>query len=114
MNGKIISVLLVLALVPLANLACGFTVDLPNQVKAGAEIKESITVADPKSDETCLSLSFGAGELKLSPGAKNLIDGTVVYNVEDLKPEVVEDGGDIEIKQGNFEGFPPFDGMKNE
>jgi len=111
MNGKIISVLLVLAL---ASLACGFTVDLPNQVKAGPDVKESITVADPKSEETRVSLSFGAGNLTLSPGAKNLVDGTVVYNVEDLKPEIVEDGGNVEIKQGNFNGIPPFDGMKNE
>lgn len=114
MNVKIISAILVLALAPLASMACGFSFDLPDQVKAGPEVKESITVADPKSDETRLSLSFGAGSLKLSPGAKNLVDGTVIYNVEDLKPEVIEDGGEITIKQGNFEGFPPFDGMKNE
>ena len=111
MNGKIISVILVLAL---GSMACGFSVDLPRQVKAGPDIKESITVADPKSDETQLSLSFGAGDLTLSPGAKNLVDGDILYNVKDLKPEIVEDGADIRVKQGNFEGIPPFDGMKNK
>jgi len=114
MNVKIISAILILAVAPLASMACGFSFDLPEQVKAGPEVKESITVTNPKSDETRLSLSFGAGDLKLSPGAKNLVDGTVVYNVEDLKPEVVEDGNSIKIKQGNFNGIPPFDGMKNE
>ena len=111
MNVKIISALLVLAL---ASMACGFSFDLPEQVKAGPEVKEEISVADPKEDETRLLLSFGAGNLNLSTGAKNLVDGTVVYNVEDLKPEIIEDGAQIEIKQGNFQGLPPFDGMKNE
>lgn len=111
MNVKIISAILVLAL---ASLACGFSVDLPGQNRVGPEVEETITVADPKSDETSVKLSFGAGELKVSPGAKNLIDGTALYNVEDLKPEIIEDGADITIKQGNFEGLPPFEGMKNQ
>ncbi|MEW6084793.1 MAG: toast rack family protein [Chloroflexota bacterium] len=111
MKIQIISAILVLAL---ASMACGFSFDLPEQVKAGPEVKESIAVTDPQSDETRLSLSFGAGDLKLSPGAKNLVEGTVIYNVKDLKPEVFEDGAEITIKQGNFEGLPPFDGMKNE
>jgi hypothetical protein len=111
MNGKIISAILVLAL---ASLACGFSIDLPEQAKAGPEIKDSITVADPKSDETRLSLSFGAGDLNLSAGAKNLVDGTVLYNVKDLKPEITTTDGEVEIKQGNFEGIPPLNGMKNE
>lgn len=114
MNGKIISAILVLALVTLASMACGFSIDLPQQVKAGAEIKDSITVADPASDETRLSLSFGAGDLKLSPGAQHLVDGTAIYNVKDLKPEVTKDGAEVEIRQGNFQGIPPFEGMKNE
>jgi hypothetical protein len=71
-------------------------------------------VADPESDETRLSISFGAGKLTLSPGAKNLVDGTVVYNVDDFKPEIIKDGNNIEIKQGNFKSLPPFNDMKNE
>jgi len=111
MNVRIISVLLVLAL---ANIACGFTVDLPERAKAGPDVKESITVADPKSDETRLTISFGAGTLTLSPGAKALVEGDVVYNVEELKPEIIKNGNDIEIKQGDFKKLPPFDDMKNE
>lgn len=111
MKVKIITVILVLSL---ASMACGFSIDLPDRAKAGPEIKESITVADPGSDETRVSISFGAGKLTLSPGAKNLVDGTTVYNVEDLKPEIIQDGNNIEIRQGNFKSLPPFDGMKNE
>jgi len=111
MNVKIVLAILILAL---ASLACGFSIDLPDRTKAGPDIEESITVADPKSDETHLSISFGAGELTLSPGAQNLVDGTAVYNVKDLKPEVKKNGSNIEIKQGDFKSLPPFDGMKNK
>jgi hypothetical protein len=98
----------------LASLACGFSIDLPARQQAGPEVKESITVADPKSDETRLTLSFGAGKLNLSPGAENLVDGTVIYNVKELKPEIQKNGSSVEIKQGDFKSLPPFKDMKNE
>jgi hypothetical protein len=111
MNARIISAILVLAL---ASVACSFTIDLPRRSQPGPDVTESITVADPGSDETRLTISFGAGNLSLSPGAKNLVDGTVVYNVKDLKPEVIKDGSNIEIKQGNFKNLPAFNNMKND
>lgn len=111
MNLKIISAILLLALV---TMACGFSINLPERQKAGPEIEESITVADPESDETRLTLSFGAGKLTLSPGSQNLVDGTATYNVGDLKPEIQKNGSSIEIKQGDFHSLPPFDDMNNE
>lgn len=113
MNVKIILAILVLAL---ASLACGFSIDLPQRPKAGPEVEESITVADPRSDETRLSISFGAGELTLSPASEgeNLVDGTAIYNVEDLKPIIQKSGSSIEIRQGDFKSLPLFEDMKNE
>jgi len=111
MNVKVMSAILALAL---ASMACGFSVELPGQRQAGPDIRETISVSNPQHDDTHLSLSFGAGDLTLAPGAKNLVDGTALYNVSDLKPEVIENGTDIQIKQGNFEGLPPFEGMKNK
>lgn len=111
MNAKIILAIIMLAL---ASMACGFSIDLPERVKAGPEVEESITVAAPESDETRLTISFGAGELTLSPGAQELVEGTAVYNVEDLKPEIKKNRDDIEIKQGDLNGLPPFDDLKNE
>ena len=113
MNVKIISAILALALAPLASMACGFSVDLPPRAETGPDIEESITVADPESNETRLSLNFGAGELKLSSGAEGLVEGVAIYNVEQLKPEVIENGSEIEIKQGDLDGAFPFDNMKN-
>jgi len=64
MKSKIISVILALAL---ASVACGFSVDL-GQPKAGPEIKESITVADPKEEEANRRSSKTARTLKSSRG----------------------------------------------
>jgi hypothetical protein len=113
MNAKIILAILVLAL---ASMACGFSIDLPERPQAGPEVEESIVIADPKSEETHLTLSFGAGKLTLSPSpeAKNLVDGTAIYNVEDLKPRIEKSGNTIEIRQGDFKSLPIFEDMKNE
>jgi hypothetical protein len=111
MTAKIILAILILAL---ASLACGFSIDLPERPQAGPEVEESITVAAPESDEAHLTISFGAGELTLSPGGTSLVEGTAVYNVKDLKPEIEKDGNTIEIKQGDLNGLPPLDEIRNE
>jgi hypothetical protein len=113
MNAKIISAILVLAL---ASLACGFSIDLPARQQAGPEVKESITVAAPQSEEANLTLSFGAGKLTLSPdvNGKNLVEGTAIYNVDDLKPSIQKNGASVEIKQGDFHNLPAFKDVKNE
>jgi len=111
MNIKIISAILVLAL---AGIACGFTVDLSDdRAEPGPEVKESITVPAIGADETRLTISFGAGKLSLSPGAENLVDGTVLYNIPELKPEVIEYTESVEIKQGEFKNLVNFKDIKN-
>jgi hypothetical protein len=100
MNVKVLSAILVLAL---ASMACGFSVNLPKESQPGPEVKESITVAGKGSEEMRLTLSFGAGRLKLSPGGGDqLVEGTAVYNFEQLKPKIVKDGNSVEIKHDNF------------
>ena len=111
MNLKIISAILVLAL---ASLACGFDINLPDKVQPGPDVEESITVAASGADETRLTISFGAGELTLSPGAKNLVEGTAVYNYSQLKPEIVESDGSVEIKQGDFKNLINVNDLHNE
>lgn len=111
MNVKIISAILVLAI---ASMACGFDVSLPEQAEPGPEVKESITVTGSRSAETRLTLSFGAGSLSLSPGAKNLVEGTAVYNIPELKPQIIEAENSVEIKQGDFKNLVNFRDVKNE
>ena len=111
MNLKIIAAILVLAL---ASLACGFDVNLPDRMEPGPDVEESISATGSGSDETRLTVSFGAGTLRLSPGAKNLVEGTAVYNYSELKPEVLEGDGSVEIKQGDFKNLVNVSDLHNE
>lgn len=114
MKGKIISAFVLLAL---ASLACGFNIDLPKAQSPAALVTDEITVPLPKSGETRLKLSFGAGEMKVSPGAqKNLVEGTATYNYDQFKPVVKTEGSDVSIQMGDveFDGFPAFNQLKNE
>ncbi len=111
MNKKVISAILALAI---ASMACGFTVNLPNAPEPGPDVTEKITIKTPKADDVSLRLAFGAGDMKLSPGAKNLVDGTAIYNYDAFKPTVTVDGGDASISMGEVNTLPTFNDLKNE
>lgn len=95
-----------LAVLTLASLACGVSVNLPQVPTPGPAVTDQITVAVPDGEQTRLKISFGAGELKLSPGAEGrLVDGTATYNVPNFKPQIIESEGAVEIKQGEFKSL---------
>jgi hypothetical protein len=103
-----------LAILTLASLACGFSVNIPTPPTPGPEVTDEIAVAVPDTDEPRLKISFGAGELKLSPGAGDmLVEGTATYDIPNFKPEIIENGGDVEIKQGQIKTLNVSD-FKNE
>jgi hypothetical protein len=117
-NKRLLAAALVLALV---TMACGINITLPStDMKTGPSVTEDILVPIPATTEEAidLSLSFGAGEIKLSGGEENdLVSGKATYNVEDFKPIVETDGNEVTIKQGslNIKGIPNFeDSIKNE
>lgn len=85
----------------LAILACGGNLTLPQAPTAGPEIVEDISIPAPTTGTARLTISFGAGQLKLAPGASHLVDGTARYNVPELKPRITVDGSDVEVKQGD-------------
>jgi len=90
-----------LTILALASLACGFSVNIPPVPTPGPEVTDEITVAVPEGNEVRLKISFGAGELTLSPGAEDfLVDGTATYDIPNFKPEITESEGSVEIKQG--------------
>lgn len=108
-------ILAAIAVVTLMTLACGVNVNLPfeTDVKTGpTEVMEIRVVAlDTDKEMAEITLSFGAGELFLSQGAKHaLVEGTASYNVIDLKPEIKIDDNRVEISNGNLKlnGFPSF------
>ena len=111
MKAKFILAFLVLAL---ASMACGFNIDMPKLPTPGPDVTDEITVSTPKTDNVNLRLAFGAGELALAPGAKQLVEGTATYNYAAFKPEVNIDGGNAEIKMSQIKSLPSFDKLKNK
>jgi hypothetical protein len=113
MNTKFILALIALAL---TSLACGFSIDLPEAPTTGPEVTDEIVVPVPDTEEVSLRLSFGAGDLKLAPGAKKLVEGTATYNYSKFKPSVDVDEGNVHIRMGKeeFSGIPAFKDLKNE
>jgi hypothetical protein len=111
LRKPLIAVVIVLALV---TMACGVTFNLPvTQVKTGPSQTETISVPllQSSSQIANVSLTFGAGDFSLAPGAENaLISGSATYNVADFKPKVNIDGNNISVDQGNLniQGIPSF------
>ena len=103
-----------IAILALTTLACGISV--PEPPTPQPEVTDDIKVDYPDEEEINLKLSFGAGKLTLNPGADVLVDGTATYNFDELKPEVITDGGDVEVRvgDGNINIFPNLNTLKNE
>jgi hypothetical protein len=72
-------------------------------VKTGELRTESQTVALEEARTAGVEIKQGVGELKVSGGAKNLLDATFTYNVDAWKPEisysVSGDRGSLVVKQ---------------
>jgi N-terminal domain of toast_rack, DUF2154 len=102
------------AIIALTALACGG--GIPTPPKPSPDVTNEINVPYPDSDEINLKLSFGAGELTLNPGADVLVDGTAIYNYDELKPTTITDGGDVEVRVGDedFNILPSLNDLKNE
>ncbi len=104
------TIFVIIVILALVSLACGITINVPvEQMSTGPNQTETINVPVPDASPANLELTFGAGELKINPGAEDaLVEGTATYNVEDLKPNVDVEGRLIRIKTGDFEinGLP--------
>jgi len=71
-----------------------------SEAKIGPNQTETIAVPAPDSDTANLTLRFGAADqFRLQPGATGLVQGTVQYNVEQLKPTVTTSGSQVTIEQ---------------
>lgn len=112
MNRRMI--FLAITTVALATLACSININLPStQVKTGPTETENINIPllSDKQAIADVTVNFGAGNLKIQPGATTeLISGTIKYNVADFKPTISIDNDTIKIEQGNLKitGIPTF------
>ena len=116
MFRKLIPVLIILAL---GLTACGFHISIPiTTITPGPTVTDQINVPLPTdvSKTVGLSLAFGAGTLKVHPGANSLVSGTATYNIADFKPTVTTNSSTVRIEQGNWQlkGIPNFSNIKNE
>ena len=103
-----------IAILALTVLACG--ISTPEPPTPSPEVTDEINVKYPDSKEVNLNLKFGAGELTLNPGADVLVNGTATYNFKELKPEIVEEDGDVIVRvgNGNVNIIPNLNNLKNE
>jgi hypothetical protein len=109
-----LAIFLVMALV---TLACGVTI--PVQTKTGPTVTDTIQVPiAPGNDAYAVTLSFGAGNFTLKPGAVGaVLSGTATYNVADFKPKLTINKNVVHLEQGNLSlgGFPNFkDNIRND
>ncbi len=115
MFRKILPAILALSL---ASLACGVNITLPGTQKIGPTTTDQISLPAPAdtTQTVHMTLSFGAGTLKLHPGTDSLVSGTATYNVTDFKPVVTSSGSSVNIEQGNWHltGIPDLHNIKNE
>lgn len=113
MNKKIIPILLAVFLI---TTACGFGFQLPERATPEPEVTDEVNVPIPSSGKARLTLSFGAGEMYLSPGAADsLVEGEATYNYSQIKPVIKTDGDSVSIQagEGKFNTFPNFRDLTN-
>ena len=105
--------LIFVLILALTSMACSVTINLPeSEAKTGPTVVDEILVEVPVTGEsTHLSLAFGAGKLKITPGVGDLlVSGNATYNISDFKPLVSVAGNRVRIEQGELElrGLPTF------
>lgn len=113
---KIKKIILLVAF-SLTLLACSFTVNIPT-IQTGDLQTLRIAEPLPESPESLVTVSMemGAGNLALQGDGENLIEGEIIYNVPEWKPEISVTPDTIKLTQktqGNNVGIPSKD-LKND
>jgi predicted membrane protein len=82
-----------------------------SSIAFGKENDSKIHIKKDKAEQLDITLNVGAGELHVSEGAKDWVEGEILYNAKDLKPKVKykKSGstGKVTIEQSkkNFNGI---------
>ena len=99
---------LLIALVLLAALllaGCG------SWARVGALQTESQSVELGEARSVRVEITFGAGNLELTGGAKKLLEADFTYNVARLKPEVEYSNDTLVIRHPEVRGVPALQGI---
>jgi hypothetical protein len=86
--------------------ACDLGGVVIGDIVTGPTVIDEINVPAPAGGETTeLTIGMGGGELDLTAGnIDGLVEGTVAYNVAEIKPGVAVEGNQVRIEQGDIEG----------
>jgi hypothetical protein len=111
----LLSMVMMAAMVVFAG-ACGTQGGGTQQVGKLQHDSKSVDPEDARSARA--QLKMGAGELNLTGGADELMEGEFSYNVSDWKPKISYDvsgqKGELVVKQGSAEGGGLSGGARNE
>ena len=115
---KRLAYLLTLLIAVVLGGACGMQPGGTQQQEVGKMQEESKSVDPKDAQSTRTQLKMGAGELNLTGGADQLMEGDFSYNVADWKPEVSYDvsgdEGELVVRQGGAAGSDLGGGTRNE
>jgi hypothetical protein len=115
--GVVVLLIAMMAATAIVASACG-TQPGGTQQQVGKMQSESQSVALENAKSARTQLKMGAGELTITGGADQLMEGEFSYNVADWKPkvnyDVSGDTGELVVKQGSAEGARLSGDARNE
>ena len=101
--------LIVLAILAIASLACTFGIQAPRIPTPGPTQTDQLSIPAPEAGgTTILQLKFGAGDLTLNPGSDQLVTGTATYNLQAFKPVIEQNGSVVTLSQTGPSGVTGF------
>jgi hypothetical protein len=99
----------VIIIMLLTTLACSVNITIPTMQLGPTKTFTVNEAISSGTSQTNISMTMGAGTLKLAGGASGLVEGTIKYNVPGWDPKITTLGNQVTITQGettNITGIP--------
>ena len=115
MLKKSLRVIILIGVVAFFSLACSLNAPSNNPPKLGE--KQTLTLSEPAPTDksvTTATVRMGAGKLQISGGSNQLLEGSVIYNISSLAPNVVTGDHSLTISQASELHASPGGDMVNE
>lgn len=108
---RAISLILIAAVL----LGCSLTVNVPT-ITTGKTNEYTFAQPVPSgASETNISIEMGGGRLNISGGATDVLEGSVVYNVDEWKPSLSVNNDNLVLSQNNTKNVGiPSGNIKND
>ncbi len=74
---------------------------------------ETVSIHYSDSSAARLRLEIGVGNLKVSPGGDNLVEGSITYNVQEWAPQTTVNANSVTLRQGTTSGVGNLSGLNN-